>query len=116
MSSDGATRKFTYEEAIQILPEVQRITQDTLSRVSVLAAQIYAIKVDEALMKVYEREQASVVNEWVQAVERLGCEVKGLWLVDFDNGDGYFCWQYPEPNLEYFHGYAEGFAGRTRLF
>jgi hypothetical protein len=46
----------------------------------------------------------------------MGCEVKGLWLVDFDNGEGYYCWQYPESNLEYFHGYTEGFAGRSKLF
>jgi hypothetical protein len=116
MSSDDTPRTFTYEEAIQILPEIQRITQNAISRVSVLAAQIYATKEGEGLIKDYERQQARVVNDWVLTVERLGCEVKGLWLVDFDKGDGYFCWQYPEASLEYFHGYTEGFAGRTRLF
>ena len=31
-----------------------------------------------------------------------GLEVKGLWLVDFDNGSGYYCWQYPEEGLQFY--------------
>ena len=46
---------------------------------------------------------------------RLGIEVKGLWLIDFDNGSGYYCWQYPEESLQYFHGYDDGFSGRVKL-
>ena len=41
--------------------------------------------------------------------------MKGLWLVDFDNGNGYYCWRWPEPELAYFHGYDEGFDGRVRI-
>ena len=26
-----------------------------------------------------------------------------------------YCWQWPEEHLEYFHGYEEGFEGRTRI-
>ena len=47
-------------------------------------------------------------------MEALGADVKGLWLVDFDNGSGYYCWQYPEDGLDHFHSYEEGFAGRIR--
>ena len=46
---------------------------------------------------------------------KMGIEVKGLWLIDFDNGSGYYCWQYPEESLQYFHGYEEGFGGRVKL-
>jgi hypothetical protein len=46
----------------------------------------------------------------------LGVLVKGMWLVDFDSGDGiYYCWQHPEPTIEYFHDYGSGFAGRRPL-
>ena len=45
----------------------------------------------------------------------LGLEIKGLWLVDFDSGAGYYCWKYPEPAIDHFHGYEEGFAGRLPL-
>jgi hypothetical protein len=41
--------------------------------------------------------------------------VKGLWLVDFDNGSGYYCWRYPELRLEYYHSYDGGFGSRMRI-
>ena len=48
-------------------------------------------------------------------MEELGIEVKGPGLVDFDSGDGYWCWRWPEEALDYYHGYDEGFAGRVRI-
>ena len=48
-------------------------------------------------------------------VTTLGVEIKGLWLVDFDNGSGYYCWQHPEPSLSHYHGYEDGFAGRMKI-
>ena len=56
-----------------------------------------------------------VVSRWIRAMEALGVEVKGPWLVDFDNGQGYYCWRWPEERLEHYHGYEEGFAGRIRI-
>ena len=34
-----------------------------------------------------------------------------MFLVDFDNGEGYYCWKWPEREVDHFHGYEEGFAG-----
>ena len=62
-----------------------------------------------------ENERQGVVGEWARVILSLGAEIKGLWLVDFDSGAGYYCWKYPEAALEYFHGYEEGFAGRLPL-
>ena len=55
------------------------------------------------------------VSHWARSMEALGLEVKGLWLVDFDNGSGYFCWRWPEEELAFFHGYEDGFDGRLRI-
>ena len=115
MATNDTKKIFTYDEAIELLPRVQQATTEAVQKISVIAAQIFALR-EEERKKTYEKEQATLVNGWVQMIEQMGCEVKGLWLVDFDNGDGYYCWQYPEPNLEYFHGYTEGFAGRSKLF
>ena len=49
------------------------------------------------------------------AVQSLGLEAKGLWLVDFDNGEGYYCWSYPEPTIAHYHTYDAGFAGRITI-
>jgi hypothetical protein len=35
--------------------------------------------------------------------------------VDFDNGGGYYCWCYPEETVAHYHGYDDGFSGRTRI-
>ncbi|HEX7151985.1 MAG TPA: DUF2203 domain-containing protein [Thermoanaerobaculia bacterium] len=97
-----AKRIFTYEEAAALLPDVQRLTDDAVRHVEEL---------DESAVPDYQR----VVARWVEQILALGIEVKGLWLVDFDNGSGYYCWKFPEPALEYFHGYEEGFGGRVKL-
>jgi hypothetical protein len=46
---------------------------------------------------------------------RLGLMVKGLWLVDFDTGDGYLCWKFPELKIGQYHGYHEGYTARRPL-
>jgi hypothetical protein len=95
-------RIFSYEEAVAILPEVQRLTTAAVQRVE---------EIDSDDPSEYE----NVVEAWADAVLERGIEVKGLWLIDFDSGAGYYCWQHPEPALEYFHGYDEGFGGRVKL-
>lgn len=95
-------RIFSYEEALAVLPEVRRLTREAAGRVDQMSSEEPAA---------YER----VVTEWAETILGMGIEVKGLWLVDFDSGAGYYCWRHPEPALEYFHGYEEGFGGRVKL-
>ena len=33
---------------------------------------------------------------------RFGLVARGLWAVDFDTGDGYLSWRYPELRLAFF--------------
>jgi hypothetical protein len=101
-SSRVPKRIFSYEQAVALLPEVQRITSEAVERVET------AVSTES---EVYE----DIVTEWAEAIMTLGIEVKGLWLIDFDSGGGYYCWKHPEPALEYFHGYDEGFGGRVKL-
>jgi hypothetical protein len=55
------------------------------------------------------------IERWAHEMEALGLEVKGLWLVDFDSGSGFYCWRWPEPALAHFHTYDQGFEGRTPI-
>jgi hypothetical protein len=95
---------FTYEDASALLPEVQRLTNEAIARADAL---------DEATATGDDYQR--IVQEWADAIMSLGIEVKGLWLIDFDNGSGYYCWQHPEESLQYFHGYEDGFRGRVKL-
>jgi len=81
---------------------VQRLTQEAVEQV-------------DALPETATSDQQRVVGRWAESVMGLGIDVKGIWLVDFDNGSGYYCWQYPEESLQYFHGYEDGFGGRVKL-
>jgi Uncharacterized conserved protein (DUF2203) len=95
-------RVFSYAEAVGLLPEVQRVTDDAYRRVDALGPWPGAAA-------------EPVIAEWAESLMALGLEIKGLWLVDFDNGSGYYCWRYPEPALRFFHSYEDGFGGRMPI-
>jgi hypothetical protein len=106
-------RIFTYEDALSLLPEIQRRTATAVEMIELLMPE----EGEEAddLPAESSGEYQKVVTEWAESLLELGVEVKGLWLVDFDSGSGYYCWKWPEPSLQYFHGYDEGFGGRVKL-
>lgn len=99
---------FTYEEAAALLPAVQQITAGAVAAVDELSTDAEEEPVDVATFN-------RIIGEWAEQILDLGIEIKGLWLIDFDSGSGYYCWQYPEPSLQHFHGYEEGFGGRVKL-
>jgi hypothetical protein len=110
----GSKRIFTYEAARELMPRVIEITREAVERVDQLLADSPSLATDDVPDDVLERYN-EIVDQWAGAILDLGVDVKGLWLVDFDNGSGYYCWKYPEPSLQYFHGYDEGFKGRVKL-
>lgn len=108
-----AERCWTLEGARAVLADVRVRTERAVEQAERLvleregATREARARIDERLQRVIER--------WAREIEALGAEVKGVWLVDFDNGSGYYCWRWPEDDLGYFHGYEDGFAGRTRI-
>lgn len=107
-------RIFSYEEAIALLPEVQRLTGSAVDEIDSLVGPPSEDEEQEIPPELASSCQ-EIVGRWAEEIIKLGIEVKGLWLIDFDNGGGYYCWRYPEPSLQYFHGYEEGIAGRIKL-
>ncbi len=114
-SDDPRSPTFTYEEALATFPRVRELTAEAVQRVESLFQRVQGA--DELAARRDELDAASqeIVADWAARVRALGCEVKGLWLVDWDNGAGYYCWRYPEAALGHFHGYEEGFAGRVPI-
>ena len=108
-------RIFTLKESIDLLPRVQEITRAAVARAEEVLRTLEDTADARARQELEKRYQ-HVVRDWAEDITHLGAEVKGLWLVDFDSGDGlYYCWRHPEPQLEYFHDYETGFAGRRPL-
>jgi hypothetical protein len=114
--SDIKKRIFTLREAQELLSEVKGITERAVTRIEDLQEQLEGLDSADSRREDLESMTHSVVRSWAHDIESLGCEAKGLWLVDFDSGDGlYYCWQHPEERLAFFHEYDAGFAGRRPL-
>jgi len=116
MSADPDDKRiFSYQEAMDTFPLVQRLTDEAVHQVESLFKRVQSQEELDRRHEELESATQTVVDAWVREIEGLGCEVKGLWLVDFDSGDGYYCWRYPEEAVAHYHGYDEGFAGRVPI-
>src|SRR3970040_1298739 len=97
-------KTFSYSEAAALLPEVQRLTDDAYRRVEERRPRAEGGAADA------QREVNDILASWARSILAMGVEVKGLWLVDFDSGSGYYCWKHPDPSLRYFHYSEEHFT------
>lgn len=107
---------FSLGTAHELLPLIYRITEDAQKEVRLLTNRIEALKSAKgAVTGDLEDQINKIVDGWQKKVEKLGATPKGLWLADFDKGDGYYCWKYPETAISFAHGYDEGFSGRRKI-
>ncbi len=108
-------RTFSYEDALNTFPQVRDLTHAAIRQIEAMLNRVQSREEMEArkeeLRSAYER----IVQAWVEEVSSVGCEVKGLWLVDWDSGDGYYCWRFPEHSIGHYHGYEEGFEARVPI-
>lgn len=109
-------RTFSLEDAQKILPLIFRLTEESALAVKKKQKHLDALpnaKSEKGLE--IEAEISFMVQKWQTKVEKLGAVPKGLWLADFDNGFGYYCWKYPETVISHWHGYQDGFSGRQPM-
>src|SRR3712207_1853697 len=98
---------FSLEQARALLPKVRELTADAVLRAEALAEELQRLSEQDPAHAQLSTALNETVNGWAEAVRALGLEVKGLWLVDFDNGEGYYCWKYPEDTVAHYHGYED---------
>lgn len=108
-------RQFSLEEASRLLPSVKLVTAEAVREAEELSRELRIHGEAHPKHEVLSEQLDSVVSRWAHRLKELQVEAKGLWLVDFDNGDGYYCWQYPEEAITHYHGYDEGFSGRMKI-
>jgi hypothetical protein len=127
---------FTVAEARETLPEVRRQAERLVAgRAEQLAAAARLAEVtgvsagnghgpDKALLAELREALEGAETELAaafRALDELGVVVKDVdaGLVDFpsrrDGEDVFLCWQVGEPDLSWWHGVDEGFAGRKPI-
>lgn len=99
-------RIFTREEADLILPAVRRITVHAAKIADEIQNQLKFTPQDEPFSKRLRLELDAVVKNWALKIARLGLTPRGIWLVDFDAGNGWFSWRLGDEALSYFHPFS----------
>lgn len=117
----GINRKsvFSLEEAQTLFPVIYRVTKSYAERVQGLIEKIEILArrktAEDHPSEPLEAEAGRLIEEWQTKVQKLGGLPNGHWVVDFDSGDGYYCWKYPERSIEYWHHYRDGYSKRIKL-
>ncbi len=109
-------RTFNLQDATEILPVIRRITAEWCQRVESLIARLESMNPEHTeSIAALENEINEGIKAWHEKIRKLGAHPKGLWLVDFDSGEGFYCWKYPEHKITHWHSYENGFSGRVPL-
>ncbi|WP_295902381.1 DUF2203 domain-containing protein [uncultured Bdellovibrio sp.] len=106
-------KTFTLQEARLLLPIIYRMTEESSREVKVHLNRIEAFSdKSHPSVAIIEEQINAIIDRWQVKVQKLGAEPKGLWMADFDNAEGYYCWKFPETEINHWHGYQDGFSGR----
>ena len=130
-------KRFTLAEAQSLIPHLSRLLREAINLKSEYAEAERALQsFRERVMTmggvVLDRERAlsaknrrdsaaGRLRHAIEQVQELGCVVKDLdtGLVDFPTlfrgQEVYLCWKLGEPQIEFWHGVQEGFAGRKPI-
>ena len=107
---------FSLADAQRTLPVVRRITLEYRRTVDLLIARLETLQLNQTeTICALEKQVNELVQQWNDKVRKLGAVPRGLWVVDFDCGQGYYSWKYPEPEILYWHSTEDGIAGRQLL-
>jgi hypothetical protein len=95
-------RIFTEGEASELLPVVKRITERAAARIDELKARLEWLPEGEPSSVRLKGKLEFELKRWILRISQLGCEPRGIWLVDFKADDGWFSWRYGDDSLNFF--------------
>jgi hypothetical protein len=108
--------EFSLEEARRILPVVRRITHEFSAKVELLIARLETLQLNQTeTICALEKQVNELIQQWNDKIRKLGADPRGLWVVDFNSGHGYYCWKHPEPEIQFWHSYEDGYTGRKPI-
>jgi hypothetical protein len=108
--------EFSLEDAQRILPVVRRITLEFSAKVELLIARLETLQLNQTeTICALEKQVNDLIQAWNDKIRKLGADPRGLWVVDFNSGDGYYCWKHPETDILYWHSLEDGYSGRKPI-
>ncbi len=116
MTEIGETGKlFNLAEARELLPLINAVTKSHREMLQPVQERLNRLLSNDPRRASIEREFEQIVSRWKAKIEQLGPSVFGLWVVEFDVGEGCLSWRYPETSLNFFRSNGASYADRQRL-
>ena len=115
IGSPADSKLYVLAEASELLPVVRKITENAYNRLSRLDERLELMLLCDPRRAAIADEYEKIVRKWIASITRLGAIPNGLWRVDFDTGEGYLCWRFPELKIIYFRGYDCEFDDRMSV-
>jgi len=106
---------FNLDQANDLLPVVRKITHETYSKLDPLRRELRKMSIVDDMSPELESEYKRGVQDWIEKMNRLGVNPVTLGVVNFDTGDGYLNWKYPEMSLSFYHDYDSDYKERQSL-
>jgi len=123
-------RHFTLKEANSVLPQIKLLVEEIKEKRNTLYSLIERYEEETETRKdqlelMFLKTEIDQLNkemsELIEIIESFGAVVKGIdpFLVDFPSEHKgqliWLCWKEDEEQIEYWHGFSEGFAGRKPI-
>jgi len=114
-TSQTTPKDFSIESANKLIPLVKRYTEEAVQETQKINLKMEYLAKESPQFKALSKAHDSIVLKWAERCHRLGGLAKGLWTVDFDNGNGLLCWSFPEDRISYFHTYDGSYKTRKKI-
>ncbi|HLW56521.1 MAG TPA: hypothetical protein VKY27_03995 [Bacteriovoracaceae bacterium] len=93
------SKTFTHQEALDLIPLLQRISSKTKKELSVLNSQLSFARNNSPRAIELQEQINHVLQNWSEKVRRLGAVPVALCKVRIPGEEGQYLWEYPENKL-----------------
>ena len=106
---------FNLSEARELLPLIRSVTKSYRGELEPVQDRLNKMLSNDPRRALVEQEFEHLVSRWKDKVEQLGASVYGLWVVEFDVGEGHLIWRYPEHGINFFRESNTNYTEKIRL-
>lgn len=94
---------FTEDEAYELVNLLHAVTPKSKNKVNSLNSQLETFKHDTHKLDEIQNELNDHIHRWSEKIRRLGGIPVSLWKVRIPSEKGYYMWEFPKAELEFFN-------------